>query len=91
MEPINEPPPGYRPDSLADRLIPGCGLILGGLVSMGIAFLMWQYLPMSVPTPAGLPSWFVPISSPIACMVPMIAVLSSGMVLLGLWKLLGSD
>jgi hypothetical protein len=91
MEPINEPPPGYRPDGPFDRLRAGCGLILGGIVSMGVAFLMWQVVPLSVPVPPGMPSGFVPIASPIACMIPLIAVLAAGLVLLGVWKLIGPE
>ena len=91
MEPINEPPPGYRPDGPLDRLRTGCGLIAGGIVSMGVAFLMWQVVPLSVPVPPGMPSGFVPMASPIACMIPLIAVLAAGLVLLGVWKLIGPE
>ncbi len=92
MEPIHEPPPGYRPDhDLHERLRSGCGLIVGGIVSMGVAYLFWLFVPLTVPVPAGMPSGFVPLASPIACMIPVIAVLSAVLVLLGLRKLFGPD
>lgn len=92
MDPINEPPPGYRPaDDLRERLFSGCGLIVGGIISMGVAFLFWQIAPLTVPGPPGTPSDFMPMASPLACMVPLIAVLSAGLVLLGLRRLLGLD
>ncbi|MCC7369572.1 MAG: hypothetical protein IT306_14180 [Chloroflexi bacterium] len=90
MTPRDEPPPGYQRANLEERLT-GCGLIVGGLVGMGVAFLVWQFGALTLFTPPGLPAGFTPIASPLACMVPLMAVLSAGLALLGLRKLLTGE
>jgi hypothetical protein len=87
MTPHDElPPSSYGRADLQERLT-GCGLIVGGLVGMSVAFLLWRFAPLSVPVPPGIPAGFMPLASPIACMIPLIAVLAAGLVMLGLRKL----
>lgn len=86
MTPHDDPSPGFRRAERQERLA-GCGLIIGGLVGMGVAFLLWRVIPLTAPVPPGTPSTFAPLLSPVTCMIPMIAVLASGLVLLGLKKL----
>jgi hypothetical protein len=90
MTPRDDLPPGYHRAESQERLS-GCGLIVGGFVGMGVAFLFWQVTPMIVPVPPGMPRGFMPLISPIACMLPLVAVLSAGLILLGLKKLLSPD
>jgi hypothetical protein len=90
MTPHDDPSPGFRRAELQERLW-GCGLIVGGFVGMGVAFLLWRVLPLTAPVPPGMPSSFAPLLSPVTCMIPMIAVLAAGLVLLGLKKLVSPD
>lgn len=90
MTPRDEPPHGYRRGDAEERLA-GCGLILGGMVGMGVAVLFWQFGQTTLAAPPGMPAGFVPIASPLACMIPIMAVLSSGLVLIGLKKLLTGE
>ncbi len=90
MRPGDELPPGYGRAVFEERL-KGCGLIVGGLVGMGVAILFWKFGLTTLLMPQNVPAGFTPISSPVACMVPLMAVLSAGLVLVGLRKLLTGD
>jgi hypothetical protein len=90
VTPRDELPHGHQRADAEDRLI-GCGLILGGLVGMGIAVLFWQFGQTTLAAPPGMPAGFMPMASPLACMIPIMAVLSSGLVLIGLRKLLTGE
>ena len=90
MTPHDDPSPGLHRAELQERLA-GCGLIVGGLIGMGVAFLLWRVLPLTAPVPPGMASGFAPLLSPVTCMIPMIAVLAAGLVLLGLKKLVSPD
>lgn len=84
------PPPEERPDAFRDILedrLTGLGLILGGLVGFGIVYLMWRYAPGDMPVPPGIPRGPLPILSPLNCVLPVVAIGSSFLVLVGLRKL----
>jgi hypothetical protein len=82
----DEPSPSFR-DTLEDRLT-GLGLIVGGLIGFGIVYLMWSVAPTSMPVPPGMPSNLLPLASPLNCVLPVVAIGSCFLVLLGLRKLL---
>ena len=86
MIPRDEPP-GRFDASLGDRLI-GLGMILGGLLGFGLVYLMWLYAPASMPVPPGLPRNLLPIASPLNCVLPLTAIGSSLLVLIGLKRLI---
>lgn len=90
MTPRDELPHSARVGDAEERLA-GCGLILGGLVGMGIAVLFWQFGQTTLAAPPGMPTGFMPMASPLACMIPIMAVMSSGLVLLGLRKLIAGE
>jgi hypothetical protein len=73
-------------DSLGERLI-GLGMILGGLLGFGLVYLMWRFAPAAMPVPAGLPRDLLPIASPLNCVLPIVAIGSSLLVMLGLKRL----
>jgi hypothetical protein len=83
-------PRGGGQHSLGDRLI-GLGLILGGLVGFGAVYLLWQYAPASMPAPPGLPRGLLPIISPLNCILPITAVGSSLLVMIGLKRLITGE
>jgi hypothetical protein len=85
MTPRDDPPGGFRA-SLGDRLI-GLALILGGLLGFGAVYLLWLYAPASMPAPPGLPRSVLPIASPMSCLLPITAIGSSLLVLIGLKRL----
>lgn len=90
MTPRDEPPHSARGGDAEERLA-GCGLILGGLIGMGIAVLFWQFGHTTLAAPTGMPAGFMAIASPMACMIPIMAMVSSGLVLLGLRKLITGE
>jgi hypothetical protein len=80
-------PPGSRRGDVEDRLI-GLALMLVGVLGFGLVYLMWLYAPASMPAPPGLPRNLLPIASPLNCILPITAIGSSLMVLLGLRRLI---
>jgi hypothetical protein len=68
-----------------ERLV-GLGLILFGVLGFGLVYLMWKFGPLLSPTAPGLPKF--PILTPISCLVPVTAIGSCGLVLVGLRRLL---
>jgi hypothetical protein len=83
--------PEYGSASTAgDRLI-GLALIVGGLVGLGLVYLLWRYAPASMPAPPGLPRGLLPIASPLNCILPVTAIGSTFLVLVGLKRLLVPD
>jgi hypothetical protein len=87
VTPRDEPPGGDFRASLGDRLI-GLALILGGLIGFGAVYLLWLYAPAAMPAPPGLPRGVLPIASPLNCMLPVTAIGSSLLVLIGLKRLI---
>jgi hypothetical protein len=85
VTPRDEPPGGFRA-SLGDRLI-GLAMILGGVLGFGAVYLLWQYAPASMPAPPGLPRGVLPLASPMNCLLPITAIGSSLLVLIGLKRL----
>ena len=82
-----DPPPGGRQLNAEERLI-GVALILGGVVGFGLVYLMWMFAPASMPVPPGLPRNLLPIASPLNCILPITAIGSSLLVLIGLRRLI---
>lgn len=89
MTPPNQSGDGYRPE-VGDRLI-GLGLILAGLIGFGAVYLMWHFAPASMPVPPGLPRNLLPLASPLNCILPITAVGSSLLVLIGLKRLMTGE
>ena len=89
MPPHDEPNDGLS-GGAQERVI-GLLLILGGVAGFGVVYLLWLYAPASIPTPPGLPRNLLPLLSPLNCILPMTAVGSSLLVLLGLRKLIFAD
>ena len=85
MIPPEQPSDSFQ-ESLGERLI-GLALILGGVIGFGIVFLMWRFAPASMPVPPGLPRDLLPIVSPLNCILPIVAIGSSLLVLIGLKRL----
>jgi hypothetical protein len=73
-----------------DRLI-GLGLILAGLIGFGAVYLLWQFAPAAMPAPPGLPRGLLPLASPLNCILPITAVGSSLLVLIGLKRLITGE
>ncbi len=73
-----------------DRLI-GLGLIVVGVLGFGLVYLLWQYAPASMPAPPGLPRGLLPIASPLNCFLPITAIGSSLLVLVGLKRLITGE
>jgi hypothetical protein len=71
-----------------ERLV-GLGLILAGVIGFGLVYLMWKFSPLLSPRAPGMPAF--PILSPISCLVPVTAIGSCGLVLVGLRKLILAD
>ncbi|MGE3273066.1 MAG: hypothetical protein AB7P40_30315 [Chloroflexota bacterium] len=90
MRPQDDRPPGYHRAELEERLT-GLGLVAGGLLLFGVAYLLWLYMPTSIVPPGNLPRGVMPIASPLTCMVPVIAIQASVLVLIGLRKLLFAE
>ena len=88
MTPPDEPRGGHS--SAGDRLI-GLGLILVGLLGFGVVYLLWQYAPATMPAPPGLPRGLLPIASPLNCFLPITAIGSSLLVLIGLKRLITGE
>lgn len=76
--------------SAQERLI-GLLLIVGGIVGFGVVYLLWLFAPAAIPAPPGLPRNLLPLTSPLNCMLPVTAIGSSLLVLLGLRKLIVGD
>jgi hypothetical protein len=72
--------------SAQERLI-GLLLILGGVVGFGVVYLLSLYAPASMPAPPGLPRSVLPIISPMTCLLPITAIGSCLLVLIGLKRL----
>jgi hypothetical protein len=89
MPPHDEPNDGLS-GGAQERLI-GLLLMLGGGAGFGVVYLLWLYAPASMPVPPGLPRNLLPIASPLNCVLPMTAVGSSLLVLLGFKKLILAD
>jgi len=89
VSPRNPPPGGFR-QSLGDRLV-GLWLILGGVLGFGLVYLMWKFAPASMPVPPGMPTGLLPIASPLNCVLPVTAIGSSLLVLLGLKRLITGE
>lgn len=87
MIPRDEPPRGGFRASLGDRLI-GLALIFGGLLGFGAVYLLSLYAPASMPAPPGLPRSVLPIISPMTCLLPITAIGSCLLVLIGLKRLI---
>ena len=85
MTPDEQPRDSFQ-DSLGERLI-GLGMILGGVLGLGLVYLMWRFAPASMPVPPGLPRDLLPIASPLNCILPIVAIGSSLLVLFGLKRL----
>lgn len=85
MIPPDEPRGGSS--SAGDRLI-GLGLIVVGLLGFGVVYLLWQYAPAAMPVPPGLPRGLLPLASPLNCVLPITAVGSSLLVMIGLKRLI---
>jgi hypothetical protein len=88
MIPSDEPRGGSG--SGGDRLI-GLGIILVGLLGFGVVYLLWQYAPAAMPAPPGLPRGLLPLASPLNCMLPITAIGSSLLVLIGLKRLITGE
>jgi hypothetical protein len=73
-----------------DRLI-GLALIIGGVLGFGVVYVLWLHAPPAMPAPPGLPRNLLPLASPLNCMLPIAAVGSRLLVLLGLKKLVFGD
>lgn len=74
---------------LGERL-KGLLLILAGSATLVLVSLAQQHLATLIrpPAPPGLPTMFVPLSSPFAWLLPMIGLGAVGLCLLGIRKLL---
>jgi hypothetical protein len=83
----DDQPPRWEGASLGERLF-GLVLILGGVLGFGLVYLMWMYAPAAMPAPPGLPRGLLPIASPLNCILPITAIGSSLLVLLGLRRLI---
>jgi hypothetical protein len=82
--------PGWQQPNVGDRLI-GLALILGGVIGFGLVYLMWRYSPAAMPVPPGLPRGVLPIVSPLNCVLPITAIGSSLLVLIGLKRLIAPE
>jgi hypothetical protein len=89
MSPGDEPPRS-RQEDLEARLT-GLALILGGVVGLGVVYLLWLFAPATMPVPPGMPRNLLPLTSPLNCMLPVVAIGSSALVLIGLRKLILGD
>lgn len=85
MPPDRDHPP-RRPSSRSERLV-GLGLVLAGTGGFGLAYLLWWIVPAAMPAPPGLPGPMLPLLSPLICALPILAVGSAALVLLGLRRL----
>jgi hypothetical protein len=79
-------PPGQQ--GYAEERLIGLALILGGVLGFGLVYFMWKFAPASMPVPPGLPRNLLPIASPLNCILPITAIGSSLLVLLGLRRLI---
>ena len=89
MAPNDDPSEGLS-GSAQERLI-GLLLILGGVVGFAVVYLLWRYAPAAMPVPPGLPPNLLPLVSPLNCVLPVTAIGSGLLVLLGLRKLILAD
>jgi hypothetical protein len=87
--PRDDPPGRYRA-SLGDHLF-GLVLIFGGVLGFGLVYVMWRYAPAAMPVPPGLPRTLLPIASPMNCFLPITAIGSSALVLVGLKRLITGE
>ena len=62
-----------------------------GVAGFDLIYLFWTIGPLMPASPPGMPRGLMPIFSPISCLVPGIAIGSSGLVLIGLRRLLFPD
>jgi hypothetical protein len=74
-------------DSAQERLI-GLLLIVGGVVGFGVEYLLWLFAPAAMPAPPGLPRNLLPLISPLNCILPVMAIGSVFLILIGLRKLI---
>ncbi len=80
----------FRQGDLEARLT-GLALILGGVIGLAVVYLLWRFAPAAMPAPPGLPRDLLPLTSPLNCMLPVVAIGSSALVLIGLRKLILGD
>lgn len=77
--------------TLGDRLV-GLGVIAFGLLGLGVAMLLMQSEQLlRPPTPPGLPAELMPLTSPLRCFVPIIALGSLGLIFVGLRRLITGE
>jgi hypothetical protein len=83
-----DPQEEARRDYLRGERLSGLLLIVVGVVGFGLVYLVWLIGPLAPAAPPGIPRGFTSMLSPITCLVPVGAIGSTILILLGLRKLL---
>ena len=83
-----DPDRDRQPDWLWQERLVGLGLMVLGAAGFGLVYLFWTLGPLLPAAPPGMPRGVMPLLSPIACLVPLTAIGSSALLLLGLRRLL---
>lgn len=89
MVPRDDRDPGLS-GGAQERLI-GVLMMVGGVVGFGGVYLLWFYAPAMMPAPPGLPTNLLPLASPLNCILPVTAVGSCLLVVVGLRKLIFAE
>ena len=81
---------GYSASSWQDRLI-GLGLMVLGAGGFVLVYVIWTRGPLLPAAPPGMPRGIMPLLSPLACLVPAVALASCGLILVGFRRLVSPD
>jgi len=82
-----EPPVGYRRGWQIEERLQGLGVFVLGVIGLTVAYLIFSgVLPAGLPPPKAPPGVLVqvPLFSATSCIVPLIALMSVAMIVLGL-------
>jgi hypothetical protein len=89
--PSDRRPHGYQPGLQLEERLQGLGVVLLGVIGMLVVYAMYSgLLPLGLPPPPQPPGLVVPVPTPnpAACILPLMALSSIGLVIVGFRRVL---